>query len=244
VVSNRRKIGGGILVATGLVALIVPFLLIPSIQPVTTPPPPPGGNHGGNNGGGKGGTTPTCTINCGQSTDNQPPQTTIHMTGMIQWPREDTPFYYPNFTITLHALDDENLSSIILNDTGRVTNFHVQGRTSLATITITANGLHMLSYYSTDQAGNKEAPRHTIIGLAKPDLSDLQSLIANSGINNAGIKNALTVKVETAQDQLAVNQSLDALNALSNQINSLGGKHGLDQAQADLILAVIRSITA
>jgi len=87
-------------------------------------------------------------------------------------------------------------------------------------------------------------PHHAIVGLAKPDLSDLQSLIANSGIDNAGIKNALTVKIESARDQLAMNHSPVALNTLSNQINSLEGKHGLDQAQVDLILAVIRSITA
>jgi len=250
---NGRKIGGGIIVATGLVALIIPFLLIPSIQPVTTPPPPPGGNHGGNNGGGNGGTTPPCTrnclpppctVNCAQSSDNLSPTTTIQITSMFAWARDKTQFYYPNFTITLHAVDDENLSSIILNDTGTVANFQAHGKTSVATFTVTASGLHTLSYYSTDQAGNKETPHRSVAGLAKPDLSDLQSLIANSGIDNAGIKNALTVKVETAQDQLLMNQTPNALSALVNQLNALAGKHDLDQDQVDIMFMIISAISA
>src|SRR6266567_2077723 len=230
---NRRKMGGGALVVTGLVALIIPFLLFSNTQPVTTPPPPPpprGNNHGGN-----GGTTPSCTINCARSTDNQPPVTTIEITGKIEWPRGDIPFYYPDFTVTLHAVDDENLSSIILNDTGTVSTFHAHGLTSTTTITITMNEIHTLSYYSIDKASNKETPHQVLVGLTKPDLSDLQGLITNSGLDNAGIKNALTVKVETAKGQLAKNQSPNALNALSNQLSALAGKHGLDQDRADLM---------
>jgi hypothetical protein len=238
---NRRKIGGGALVVTGLIALIIPFLLFYNIQPVTTPPPPPppaGNNHGGN-----GGTRPSCTINCARSTDNQPPVTAIKITGQIEWSRGSIPFYYPNFTVTLHAVDDENLSSIILNDTGTMSTFHAHGLTSSTTITITMNGLHTLSYYSIDKAGNKEIPHQAVVGLTKPDLSDIQVLITNSGLDNPGIKNALTEKVETAQDQLAKSQSPDALNALSNQLNALAGKHGLDQGQADLMQLMISAIT-
>jgi len=238
---NRRKIGGGALVVTGLLALVIPFLLFSNIQPVTTPPPPPpptGNNHGGN-----GGTTPSCTINCARSTDNQPPQTTVRITGKMEWLRDNTPFYYPNFTITLHATDDENLSSIVLNDTGIVTNFHVQGRTSIATLTVTTKGLHMLSYYSTDRAGKKETAHRAVAGLAKPDLSDLENLILNSSVDNAGIKNALTAKVETARDQLGRNQDPNSLTPLANQLNALAGKHGLDQAQVDLMVMLISAIT-
>jgi hypothetical protein len=162
---------------------------------------------------------------------------------MLAWARDNVQLYYPNFTITLHAVDDENLSSIILNDTGTVSNFQSHGKTSTATLTVTTRGLHMLTYYSTDKAGNKETTHRTVAGLAIPDLSDLQSLIANSGIDNAGIKNSLTVKVETAQDQLAVNQDPSGLNALANQLNALGGKHNLDQAQVDLMLMMISAIT-
>ena len=235
---NRRKIGGTSLVLTGLVALIIPFLLFSNIQPaITTPPPPGGNNHGGN-----GGTTPPCTVSCAQSNDNQLPVTTLRITGQIKWLRDKTPFYYPNFTITLHAVDDKNLSSILLNDTGTVTSIHAKGKTFNATITITTEGRHTLSYFSTDQAGNKETPHREVVGLSRPDLLDLQNLITNSGLDNAGIKNAVTMKVETAQDQLAKNQFPDALNALSNQLNALAGKHGLDQAQVDLMQMMISAI--
>ena len=155
----------------------------------------------------------------------------------------NVPFYYPNFTITLHAVDDKNLSRITLNDTGTVRTFQAHGLTSTAAITITMNGLHTLSYYSTDKAGNKETPHQATVGLSKSNLTDLQDLLANSGLDNAGIKNALTVKFETAQDQLAKNQSPDALNALSNQLNALAGNHGLDQAQVDLMQMMISAIT-
>ena len=173
-----------------------------------------------------GGTTPSCTVNCPQSSDNQPPQTTVRITSKIEWPRGNTHFYYQNFTVTLHAVDDENLSSIILNDTGTASTFDAHGLIATSTIIITLNGLHALSYYSTDKTGNKETPHHAVVGLSRPDLSDLQGLIRDSGLDNAGIKSALTVKVETAQDQLAKNQSLDALNALSNQLNALAGRPG------------------
>jgi len=236
---NRRKIGGTALVLTGLVALIIPFLLFSNIQPAIAPPPPPSGNnHGGN-----GGTTPSCTVNCVQSSDNQPPETTIRINGQIEWLRDKTPFYYPNFTITLHAVDDGNLSSILLNDAGTVTSFHAQGKTFNTTITITTEGRHTLSYFSTDQAGNKETPHREVVGLSRPDLLDLQNLITNSGLDNAGIKNALTMKVETAQDQLDKNQTPDSLSALSDQLNALAGKHGLDQAQVDLMQVMISAIT-
>ena len=238
-VSSRRKIGAGILIVAGLVALIIPFLFAPNVQHATTPPPPPGGN----NHGGGGGTTPPCTMNCAASTDNEPPQTTIQLTGRLSWPRNDVHYYYPNFTITLHAVDDENLSSIILNDTGYVSTFHVHGLASTEQTTITVNGLHKLSYYSIDQAGNKETAHQSIVGLSKPDLSDLKNLIANSGVDNTGIKNALAVKVETAQDQLARNQPPNALNALAKQLAALEEKHGLIHAQVDQMLMIISAIT-
>jgi hypothetical protein len=182
-------------------------------------------------------------VNCSQPNDNKPPTTTAQITGMLAWVRDNVQFYYPNFTITLHAVDDENLSSIILNDTGTVSNFQAYGKTSTATLTVTTRGLHTLTYYSADKAGNRETTHRTVAGLAKPDLSDLQSLIANSGIDSTGIKNALTVKVETAHDRIVVNQDTNSLNALANQLSALAGKHNLDQGQVDLMLMMISAIT-
>jgi hypothetical protein len=144
----------------------------------------------------------------------------------------------------LHALDDENLSSIILNDTGTVTSFHAQGRTASDIVAITITGLHALPYYLVDKAGNKERPHLEVVGVANPDLSDLKNLVTNSAIDNPGIENALIVKIEEAQDQLAANQSLAGLNALTNQLNVLAGKHGLDQTRVDLMRMIISAITA
>src|SRR3989442_14555890 len=83
-------------------------------------------------------------------------QTTVQITSKIEWPRGNPHFYYQNFTVTLHAVDDENLSSIILNDTGTASTFDAHGLIATSTIIITLNGLHALSYYSTDKTGNKE----------------------------------------------------------------------------------------
>ncbi len=100
-------------------------------------------------------------------------------------------------------------------------------------------GLHKLTYWTADKAGNNETPHATTARLAKPDLSDLLSLIANSHIDNHGIKNALSVKAEHAQDEQAAGHDPN-LDSLANQIIALSGKHGLDQDLANMLLAIIK----
>ncbi len=238
--NRRRKIAGGILVTAGVLAIIIGLVLPPMIQPAATIPPP---SPGGNSHGGSGGTTPpcttsctppTCTMNCTPpQTDTQAPTTTIKINGPLAWNRTGVGYYYPNFTITLTATDDENISRIILNDTGTITTFAGTGNTTTVTTTITTAELHTIWYYSNDTAGNKETPQLATVGLAVPDASDLESTINNSRIDNAGIKNAMDAKVRSG-----------ALNALSNQLNALDGKHGLDQATVDLLQAMITAITS
>jgi hypothetical protein len=238
---NRRKLGGGLLLATGVILFAIPFLLTPPIQPATTTPPPTSGSkHGGNSGGG---TSPQrCVTNCQASKDTQPPSTTIQTTGQLEWPRNSITYFYPNVTVTLHAVDDQNLTSITLNDNGSITNFTAQGQSSIATLTLTTTGLHMLSYYATDKAGNRETAHNATVGLNKPNLSDVQNIITSSSINVAGIKNALVAKVSAAEAQIGTGQKPTALNDLSNQLNALDGKHELDQATVYLIEAMIASI--
>ncbi len=239
--NRKRKIAGGTLVTAGILAIILGLLLPPIIQPAATTPPPP--SPGGNTHGGSGSTTPpcatnctppTCTVNCTPpQTDTQAPTTTMKISGPLAWNRTGILYYYPNFTITLTATDDENISSIILNDTGTITTFNGTGNTTTVTTTITTTELHTIWYYSNDTAGNKETPQLATAGLAVPDASDLENIINNSRIDNAGIKNAMDAKVRSG-----------ALNALSNQINALNGKHGLDQATVDLLQAMITAITS
>jgi hypothetical protein len=242
---NRRNIGGGILIATGIIAFIIPFLFIHSTQHGTpTPPPPTGGNNHGNNGG----TTPPCRTNCPGTgaKDNQAPITNIQITGMIHWLRGNITYYYPNFTITLRATDDGYLTSIHIDfpcfEACPVFTFPVSGKTANVSLTVTFPGLHSFYYYSIDQAGNLETPHLAVAGLAKPDVSDLQNIINNSGIDNAGIKNSMDAKVQAAQDRLSRGQPPNSLNALSNQLNALAGKHGLDQATVDLLQSMIAVI--
>jgi hypothetical protein len=238
---DQRKLAGGLLLAAGLFLFVIPFLLTPPTQPATIIPPPTSGNkHGGNSGGGT--PPPSCSTNCQASKDTQPPTTTIRMNGPLEWPRNDFMYFYPNVTVTLHANDNENLTSITLNDNGTTTYFNAQGQSSIANLTLTRTGLHLLSYYATDRAGNRETAHTTIVGLNKPSLSDIQNIIMNSSIDSAGTKNALVAKVSAAEAQTSAGQKPNALNALSNQLNALDGKHGLDQATIDLIDAIIASI--
>jgi hypothetical protein len=238
---NRRKLGGGLLLATGVILFVIPFLLTPPIEPATTTPPPTSGSkHGGSSGGGT--SPPRCVTNCQASKDTQPPLTTIQATGQLEWPRNSITYFYPNVTVTLHAVDDQNLTSITLNDNGSITNFAARSLSSSATLTLTTTGLHMLSYYATDKAGNRETAHKTTVGLNKPNLSDIQNVIMSSNIEVAGIKNALVAKVSAAEAQIAADQKPTALNHLSNQLNALDGKHELDQATVYLIEAMIASI--
>src|SRR2546422_3401966 len=170
------------MIIAGLTALAIPFLLRSSSPSGTTTPPPPGGTtppSGGSSGSGNGG-------------DTTPPQTTLAVTGVFRFPREGYDYYYPNLTITLHAADDVNLSTVYLNDTGMVRAWNVSGTFANLTWTVTNLGLHNLTYWSADKAGNNETRHAITTRLAKPDLNDLLSLIANSHIDNQGIKNALS----------------------------------------------------
>lgn len=90
----------------------------------------------------------------------------------------------------------------------------------------------MISYYSTDTAANKEKPQDTTVGLNKPDFPDIQNIITNSNIDNPGTKNALIAKLSTGQAQVIMGLRPNALNALSNQLDALDGKHGLDRAKS------------
>ena len=230
------------MIATGIMLFIIPLLFTFPIQPASTTPPPTGGSkHGGNNGGGST-TPPPCTTNCEGSTDMQPPITTIAMTGAMKWSRNGITYFSPNVTVTLHAVDDQNLTSIILTDNGTVTSFTAQSRSSTTVLTLTNRGLHVLSYYAIDKAANRETAHKSAVGLDKPDLSDIRNSIIASNIDNMGIKNALLAKVSRAEAQIAAGQQPNALNALSNQLNALSGKHGLDQATVDLIEKMITSI--
>jgi hypothetical protein len=103
--------------------------------------------------------------------------------------------------------------------------------------------LHTLSYYSVDKAGNKERPHREAVGVSKPDLSDLKNLVTNSAIDNPEIESAPIMKIGEAQDQLAANQSLTVLNALTTRLNVPAGKHGLDQAHQDFMQMIISPIT-
>ena len=230
------------MIGAGIVLFIIPLLLTSPIQPAPTTPPPTGGSkHGGNSGGG-GTSPPPCASNCRPSTDTQPPTTTIQFRGALKWSRNGTTYFSPNITVTLHAVDDQNLTSIILRDNGTVTSFTAQGRSSTTVLTLTNKGLHIISYYAIDKAANKEPAHNTTVGLGRPDLSDIRNIIISSNIDNSGIKNALLAKTSTAEAQIEAGQQPNALNALSNQLNALDGKHGLDQATVDLIENMITSI--
>jgi hypothetical protein len=100
----------------------------------------------------------------------------------------------------------------------------------------------MLEYYSTDKAGNKEAPHSAVRGIGSPSFSDLSDLINNSGIDNSGIKNALLAKVAVAEAEQSRGGSLNSLNALLNQLNALEGKHGLDGSTVANMEAMIQVI--
>ena len=240
---NRRRLGGGVLIIAGIIALVTPFFLFQQTQQVAGPPPPGGGGHGGTKN--DGGTTSRCTTNCPNPgpTDSQPPTTTLLATGPIKWSRNGIAYFYPTVTLTLHATDDQNLTSISLNDTGRLATFKAEGRSANATLTLSTTGIHALSYYSSDEAGNREPTHVAIVGLGRPDLSDIRSIITNSNIDNSGIKNALLAKVSVAESQLGASQIPSALNSLSNQLNALASKHGLDQSTVDQLEALIRTIT-
>lgn len=104
------------MILAGPTALIIPFLFHgPSPSGTTTPPPPVRGGttplSGGNGGGSASG---------GGSQDTSLPQTTISIRAPFDFPRAGNIYYYPNFTSTLHALDDMNLSTVSLNEAGTV----------------------------------------------------------------------------------------------------------------------------
>ncbi len=104
---------------------------------------------------------------------------------------------------------------------------------------MTSPGPHKLTYWSADKAGNTETPHGATARLAKPDFSDLLNLIANSHIDNHGVKNALSVKPEHAQDEQAAGHNPNSLDPLANQISALSG---LDQDLANMLLAIIKII--
>ncbi len=176
--------------------------------------------------------------------DTQAPRTTISVRGPVHFQRMGVPYFWPNFTITLHAMDDMNLSRIVFNDNGTVTTWNVMGKAANVSLTVTVMGLHSLQYYSVDQARNKEdASRNRIqAGVDRPKVSDLVQLIIRSNIDNSGIINALLAKVETAQDQADLGHDLNGLSALVNQITAMTDKHSLDQETADNLLATIAAI--
>lgn len=153
--------------------------------------------------------------------------------------RAGVQYFYPNFTITLQATDNSNLSMIILNDTGTPAIFQVNGTSAQASLVINATGLHQLWYYSVDKTGNKETPHSEDASIARPELIDLIDIIENSNIDNDGIKNALTAKVRAAQRQLDSGHNMNSLRALVNQLNALEGKHGLDFETLQKLLDII-----
>ena len=229
--SRRRKAGAVTLIVALIIAFSIPFLFqSPPKLPVTIPPGDGNGGNGGGNSGGNGGE--------GQS-DTEAPRTTIGIAGPMRFLRAGVQYFYLNFTITLRATDNSNLSMIILNDTGTPTIFQVNGTSAQASLVVNATGLHQLWYYSIDKAGNRETPHSRDSSIARPELIDLIDLIENSNIDNDGIKNALTAKVRAAQHQLDKGHNMNSLNALVNQLNALEGKHGLDSATVQALLDII-----
>jgi len=127
----------------------------------------------------------------------------------------------------------------VLNDTGTPTTFQVEGTSAEVTMVVRSTILHKLQYYSVDKAGNKETPHSREAGIAKPELGDLKESIEDSNIDNEGITNAMTAKVRAAQHQLDAGHDLNSINALTNQLNALEGKHGLAPQTVLALLAII-----
>lgn len=201
-----------------------------------------GGNGGNYRGGGSGGGTG------GGSKDTQPPTTIVTIVGHgFSFARSEVAYYSTNFTVALNATDDEKVAAIYLWDNGSVVSLPAltwsgSGDAAWTSTTITASGLHMLSYYSMDNSSNTEAAHNFSRGIGKPLLSDLANLITNSGIDNAGIKNAMIAKVSAAMSEQANGQPMHSLDALVNQLNALDGKHGLDNMTVQNIEAAIQTI--
>jgi len=236
---TRKKVGW-ILIVLGLVALVIPFLF--HALPQTETKPPAGCSSNCTPASCTSNCVSPCTSNCNAPGELLAPVTAISVTGPVSWPRDGISYFYPNFTVTLHAIDDGNLSTIVLDDTGTKASYAVHGNSSTVTFTVGIIGLHVMRYYSIDQAGNSEISHVALIGLAKPSPTDLASLIASSNIEPNGVKNALSAKVEIAQDQEAAGQDLHGLDALTSQINALEGQHNLDPTLGEQLLAMIAMI--
>ncbi len=216
----------------------------PLAQPAGPKPPTPGGGgNGGGNGGGTGG-------GGGATKDTEAPTTSIAIVGHGYWfTWSGIEYYTGNCTVTLNATDNVDVAHIFLKDNQSsvvlpTPHWSDGGRIAWTSTTITAPGLHVLQYYSTDNSSNVEMAHSATLGIGKPLLSDLASLIVNSGIDNAGIKNALLAKVNAAEGQRSRGLPMNSLNALVNQLNALDGKHGLDNATVTNIEAMVRELLA
>ena len=243
---NRRRTAAIAIIVIGVIGVYVGLLLRqPTVQP-SAPKPPTTGGGGGNGGNTNGGGTGRGSGS--GSKDTQPPTTIIAIVGhSFTFTRSGVQYYSNNFTVTLNATDDEKIAAIYLWDNQSAVTLPALtwsngGDTAWASITMTASGLHLLSYYSMDNASNTEAARNVSRGIGKPLLSDLSNLIINSSIDNAGIKNAMLAKVSAATGEQANGQPMHSLDALVNQLNALDGKHGLDNTTVQNIEVMITSI--
>ena len=223
VMSRRRTAGAAIFIVAIIIAFSIPFLSQAPPRPGGTSPPAPSGG-GGN-----------------VQTDTEAPRTTITITGPTRLKRQSVPYFYPNFTVTLRATDNAGLSMIILNDTGTPTTFHISGTSAEVTLVITAQGLHILQYYSIDSAGNRETPHSKDADITRPRLADLIDFIENSDIDH-GTKKGLIAKLKAAERGLDKGHELHGLNSLVNRLPRMEGKHGLDSETIKTILDMISVI--
>lgn len=127
--------------------------------------------------------TPDSTINAPQSLDLTPPVSTSTITGLLGQPG----FYRSNATITLSAIDpivnnDPTQTSGVLKISYSLDN--AATTTYQSSIGITTEGVHTISFFSTDNAGNNEPPQSISFVIDKtapefiiqfsPGLQDLQ----------------------------------------------------------------------
>lgn len=240
---NRRRTAAIAIIVIGIIGVYVGLLLRqPTVQPTAPKPPTPGGGGNGGNasGGGSGGGTK----------DTQPPTTIVTIVGHgYSFTRSRVAYYSTNFTVALDATDDEKVSAIYLWDNGSAVSlppltWSSSGEAAWTSTTITTSGLHILSYYSMDNSSNTEVAHNVSRGIGKPLLSDLANMITKSGIDNAGIKNAMLATVSAAMTEQATGKPMQSLDALLNQLNALDGKHGLDKATVTGMESMIRQILA
>ena len=144
--------------------------------------------------------TPSSTINADQSEDITPPVSAATIIGTLGQPG----FYRSNVTLALAAIDVINNTEPLQTSGVMKTNYNLdnQGYVAYGTstnLTISTEGLHTLSFFSTDNAGNNEDPQTVSFTIDKtapessiqfnPGLKDVQF----SGSDNLSASSAITV---------------------------------------------------